>query len=71
MRIAGVLLEPFLPARMADLRAALGGGEGSSAGASARAGLAALTRYGAIADGAALAKCALFPRVDPAATAQP
>ncbi|MBU3727707.1 MAG: methionine--tRNA ligase [Phycisphaerales bacterium] len=76
VRVAGVLLEPFLPARMADLAVALGGaGGGGSAqvagGAGARTDLATLTRYGAIAEGTALAKCALFPRVEPAATAQP
>ena len=75
VRVAGVLLEPFLPARMADLRAALGGGEDGAgrvaATAGAHADFAALTRYGAIADGTALTKCALFPRVEPAATAQP
>ena len=92
VRIAGVLLEPFLPTRMADLRAALGGGAASAGsvaahGVAARgsdggdgggvsgierahADFAALTRYGAIADGTALSKCALFPRVEPAAPAQ-
>ncbi len=75
VRVAGVLLEPFLPTRMADLRAALGGGaagagiaEAPGAGA-AGADFAALTRYGGIADGTALSKCALFPRVEPAAPA--
>jgi methionyl-tRNA synthetase len=62
VRVAGVLLEPFLPARMADLRAALGGGT-----APAHAEFASLARYGAIAQGTPLAKCALFPRVEPAA----
>jgi methionyl-tRNA synthetase len=67
VRVAGVLLEPFLPARMADLRAALGGAPTAAVDG---AGFAALTRYGAIADGTSLSKCALFPRAEPSAPAK-
>jgi methionyl-tRNA synthetase len=55
VRIAGVMLEPFLPQKMAELRAALG--------TSADLPFAQRTAWGGIAPGTALAKCALFPRV--------
>jgi len=55
VRIAGVMLEPFLPQRMSELRAALGG--------AADAPFATRVAWGSIAPGTALAKCALFPRV--------
>jgi len=57
VRIAGVMLEPFLPGKMAELDAALGtpGGDGRT--------FAERTTWGAIAPGTKLAKCALFPRV--------
>ncbi len=57
VRIAGVLLEPFLPGKMAELDAALG-----TPGGNART-FAQRTAWGAIAPGTKLAKCALFPRV--------
>lgn len=71
VRVAGVMLEPFLPGKMAELEAALGQGAGASAGAGAGAGngvhaqaWADRTRWGAIAPGTALQKVALFPRVE-------
>ena len=64
VRIAGVLLEPFLPGKMAELDAALG-----SPGGGARS-FAARTAWGAIAPGTKLAKCALFPRVEAAPAAK-
>jgi methionyl-tRNA synthetase len=56
VRIAGVMLEPFLPEKMAQLRAALK----QEAGAP----MAARVAWGGIAPGKALEKCALFPRVE-------
>ena len=56
VRIAGVMLEPFLPEKMAQLRAALK----QEAGAP----MAARMAWGGIAAGTALEKCALFPRVE-------
>jgi methionine--tRNA ligase len=64
VRIAGVLLEPFLPGKMAELDAALG-----APGGVARS-FAARTAWGAIAPGTKLAKCALFPRVEAAPAAK-
>jgi methionine--tRNA ligase len=64
VRIAGVLLEPFLPGKMAELDAALG-----APGGMARS-FAARTAWGAIAPGTKLAKCALFPRVEVAPAAK-
>jgi methionine--tRNA ligase len=64
VRIAGVLLEPFLPGKMAELDAALG-----APGGVARS-FAARTAWGAIAPGTKLAKCALFPRVEVAPAAK-
>ena len=64
VRIAGVLLEPFLPGKMAELDAALG-----TPGGVARS-FAARTAWGAIAPGTKLAKCALFPRVEVAPAAK-
>ena len=58
MRIAGVLLEPFLPGKMAELDAALGTPGGASRTFAAR------TAWGALPPGTRLAKCALFPRVE-------
>jgi methionyl-tRNA synthetase len=59
VRIAGVMLEPFLPEKTAQLRAALGGGDASAPFAKRMA-------WGGIAAGTALEKCALFPRVEAA-----
>jgi methionyl-tRNA synthetase len=58
VRIAGVLLTPFLPAKMGELDAALAqaGGAGTA--------FAARTAWGGLAPGTVLAKCALFPRVE-------
>ncbi|MBL9141373.1 MAG: class I tRNA ligase family protein, partial [Phycisphaerae bacterium] len=57
VRIAGVLLEPFLPGKMADLAAALGhAAEGGAWGDR--------VRWGSIAPGTPLQKVALFPRVE-------
>ena len=56
VRIAGVMLEPFLPEKTAQLRAALGGGDAAAPFAKRRA-------WGGIAAGTSLEKCALFPRV--------
>jgi methionine--tRNA ligase len=64
VRIAGVLLEPFLPGKMAELDAALG-----APGGVARS-FAARTAWGAIAPGTKLAKCALFPRLEVAPAAK-
>ena len=58
VRIAGVMLEPFLPQRMGDLATAFGGMPGKDANWSAR------KKYGAISDGHQIEKVALFPRVD-------
>ena len=63
VRIAGVLLEPFLPGKMAELDAALGTPGGAVRTFSAR------TVWGALPPGTRLAKCALFPRVESAAKA--
>jgi methionyl-tRNA synthetase len=63
VRIAGVLLEPFLPGKMAELDAALGTPGGASRTFAAR------TAWGALPPGTRLAKCALFPRVESAAKA--
>ena len=65
VRIAGLLLEPFLPQRMADLQSAFGGvGSGKSDWSSRK-------KYGAIPDGHPIEKIALFPRVDGAIAVQP
>jgi len=56
VRIAGVMLEPFLPEKMAQLRAALKQEAGKP--------MAARMAWGGIAAGTALEKCALFPRVE-------
>ncbi|MFO0961609.1 MAG: methionine--tRNA ligase [Phycisphaerales bacterium] len=61
VRIAGVLLEPFLPEKMAALREALGGGAGAPGEG---APFDDRVRWGGLAAGTALAKCALFPRVE-------
>ena len=58
VRIAGVMLEPFLPQRMGDLATAFGGMPCKDANWSAR------KKYGAISDGHQIEKVALFPRVD-------
>lgn len=55
VRIAGVMLEPFLPQKMAELRTALG--------TSADLPFEQRAAWGRITPGTALAKCALFPRV--------
>jgi methionyl-tRNA synthetase len=60
VRIAGVMLEPFLPAKMAELRTALGGESDAARPAKER------LQWGRLAPGTALAKCALFPRVEAA-----
>ena len=57
VRIAGVMLEPFLPAKMAELRTALSGEADAALPASQR------LQWGRLAPGTPLAKCALFPRV--------
>ncbi|MFM1831162.1 MAG: hypothetical protein RLZZ558_1502 [Planctomycetota bacterium] len=57
VRIAGLLLEPFLPQRMADLQAAFGAVAGSWQTRSAWGGLKA---------GMRLSKVALYPRVEAA-----
>jgi methionyl-tRNA synthetase len=59
VRIAGVMLEPFLPEKTAQLRAALGG-------AAAGGTFAERAAWGGLAAGTALDKCALFPRVEAA-----
>ena len=59
VRIAGVLLEPFLPEKTAQLRAALEGGD-------AGAPFAERTAWGGLPAGVSLEKCALFPRVEAA-----
>lgn len=76
VRVAGVLLTPFLPEKMTALSAAFGGGTAqcqrcgavsvaslTEAGCSS-ADFAALAGYGALSDGAAVAKTALYPRVE-------
>ncbi len=67
VRIAGVLLEPFLPEKMKALRAALGQAEASEAtGAAGPTGadFAQRSAWGPIVPGTVLEKCALFPRVE-------
>jgi methionyl-tRNA synthetase len=59
VRIAGVMLEPFLPEKTAQLRAALG--ETAAGGT-----FAERAAWGGLAAGTALDKCALFPRVEAA-----
>jgi methionine--tRNA ligase len=58
VRIAGVLLSPFLPAKMAELDAALA--QADAAGKP----FAARIAWGVLSPGTALSKCALFPRVE-------
>lgn len=58
VRVAGVLLEPFLPQRMGDLAAAFGGMPSKDIDWATR------KKYGTIADGQQIDKTALFPRVD-------
>jgi methionyl-tRNA synthetase len=58
VRIAGVLLSPFLPAKMGELDAALAQGGATGMPFSTRTG------WGVLSPGTALAKCALFPRVE-------
>ncbi|MFM8641394.1 MAG: methionine--tRNA ligase, partial [Phycisphaerales bacterium] len=58
VRIAGVMLSPYLPAKMGELDAAL-----AQAPAAARP-FSAQVAWGGIAPGTTLAKCALFPRVE-------
>lgn len=65
VRIAGVLLEPFLPQRMSELADAFGGGAVSDLPWSER------SRYGTIRAGVAIKKVALFPRVEASSVAQP
>ena len=58
VRIAGVMLEPFLPQRMKDLATAFGGVPSTETQWASR------KKYGAISDGHSIEKVALFPRVD-------
>lgn len=60
VRVAGVLLEPFMPSKMAALAGAFGGQASSGAPWVVR------VKYGTIAAGHPIEKLALFPRVDPA-----
>lgn len=67
VRIAGVLLEPLMPSKMAELAGALGGVEGT---------IAERAAWGGLRPGTPLPKLALFPRADspdapPAAAPQP
>lgn len=64
VRIAGVLLEPFMPGKMAELEAALGTQERHPGGAESRAAWEKRTAWDAVPAGTALARIALFPRVD-------
>ncbi|MSR29208.1 MAG: methionine--tRNA ligase [Phycisphaerales bacterium] len=63
VRLAGVLLEPFIPQRGADLATAFGGSPGAATAWADR------RRYGTIQDGTAIHKVALFPRVEATAMA--
>lgn len=66
VRVAGVLLVPFLPEKMDQLAQAFGGaliGHATEAGCSAQ-DFAALARYGKLAVGAPITKTALFPRIE-------
>ncbi len=63
VRVAGVLLEPFLPGRCGDLADAFGGTRREDTPWRDRA------VYGAIADGTTIRKLALFPRVEATAAA--
>ena len=56
MRIAGVMLEPFLPQKMAELRVALKQNDGAP--------LAKRVAWGGLTAGTVLDKCALFPRLE-------
>jgi methionine--tRNA ligase len=60
VRIAGVLLEPFLPVKTPELAAAFGGVGGSWTDR---------TRWGALKPGSGLVKVALYPRVETAPAA--
>ena len=57
VRIAGLLLEPFLPERMRDLRAAMGD-------ALANAPWQQRVAWGGLAAGTKLSKVALYPRIE-------
>ncbi|MSR44615.1 MAG: methionine--tRNA ligase [Phycisphaerales bacterium] len=59
VRVAGVLLEPFMPSKMAELARAFGSVPSGEVAWSVRA------KYGTIAAGHRIEKLALFPRVDP------
>ncbi len=62
VRVAGVLLEPFLPHKMEELARAFGGAPAASTAWGER------SRYGTIPVGQRIDKLALFPRVERAAT---
>jgi methionyl-tRNA synthetase len=64
VRIAGVLLEPFLPGKMAELEAALGTHERHPGGTERRAAWEGRIAWDAVPAGTPLARIALFPRVD-------
>lgn len=55
VRIAGVMLEPFLPGKMGELRTALGSAEGTT--------FVQRAEWGALKAGTPLTKVALFPRL--------
>ena len=56
VRIAGVMLEPFLPQKMAELRVALKQNDGAP--------LSKRVAWGGLTAGTVLDKCALFPRLE-------
>jgi methionyl-tRNA synthetase len=58
VRIAGVMMSPYLPAKMGELDAAL------AQGSTAAAPFASRVAWGVLAPGTELSKCALFPRVE-------
>jgi methionyl-tRNA synthetase len=66
LRIAGVLLAPVMPVKMAELDAALAGGAPAAGGtpAAPAAPTAERVRWGGLRPGTQVAKLALFPRVE-------
>ena len=65
IRIAGVMLAPVMPVKMAELALALAGGDEAAAAAAAAVPTAQRVAWGGLKPGARVAKLALFPRVEP------
>jgi methionyl-tRNA synthetase len=65
IRIAGVLLAPVMPVKMAELALALAGGDEAAAAQAAAVPTAERVKWGGLRPGTRVAKLALFPRVEP------